>query len=274
MTRLIAASFFLIFICVSASAQSVAPIDTLFRALGMPELIEIMREEGVQHGTGLEEEMFSSPGGVSWLGTVENIYDLDRMRDTVRQRMDTELAAADLAPMIAFFTSERGRQIVQLEVSSRRALLDADVEAASQEALAAMIAEDDPRLALLRDFSDAGELVENNVVGAMNSNFAFYTGLAGGGAVPGDLSEQDILADIWGQEDAIRDDTEEWLYSYLALAYRPLGDEDLRTYTAFFKTEPGADLNQAIFAAFDEMFVAVSLALGQAAAEYLAGQEL
>jgi len=88
------------------------------------------------------------------------------------------------------------------------------------------------------------------------------------------MSEDQILADIWGQEPAIRTDTEEWIYSYLALAYQPLSDDDLQTYTAFFLTAEGVALNRALFVAFDEMFVAVSLALGQGAAGYLAGQEL
>jgi len=255
-------------------AQSVAPIDTLFRALGLPEIIEIMREEGISYGTDLKAELFGGRGGSRWNAMVEDIYDTTRMQTAVRNRMDTELAADDLAPMIDFFASERGQRIIALEVSARRALLDAGVEDASKDALAAMIADDDARLTLLREFSDASDLVENNVVGALNSNYAFFKGLVDGGAFPGVMSQEEILADVWNQEAAIRADTEEWLFSYLALAYQPLSDDELKTYTAFFQTDAGVSLNRAIFAAFDEMFVMVSLALGQGAAQFMAGQEL
>ena len=258
----------------AARAQSVAPIDTLFRALGLPEIIEIMRDEGLEYGTELQDDLLAGRGGADWRLTVSRIYDQQRMADTVRHRLDAELAMADLAPMIGFYISEQGRRIVALEVSARRALLDAGVEEASREALSAMISDDDPRLKLLEDFADAGELVELNVVGAMNSNYAFYTGLAEGGAFPGEMSEQDIVADIWGQEEMIRTDTEEWLFSYLALAYRPLSSEELSDYIEFMASPEGAKLNRAIFAAFDEMFVAVSLALGQSAAQLLSAQEL
>ncbi len=258
----------------AALAQGVAPIDTLYRALGLPEIIAIMRDEGIDYGRELQADLFGGRGGPHWHRLVDEIYDVDRMQAVVRNRLDSELAAENLAPMIAFFTSEKGREIVALEVSARRALLDEGIEEASREALEALILDSDPRLELLRDFAEAGELVENNVVGAMNSNYAFYTGLAAGGAYPGDLTEEQILTDVWSQEESIRAETEEWLYSYLNLAYRPLSDEDLAAYTAFFRTETGVTLNRAIFAAFDEMFTAVSLALGQGASRFLAGQEL
>lgn len=274
MFRILAVSVVLLSFNIAAIAQSVAPVDTLFRALGLPEIIEIMQQEGVSYGEELREDLFGGRGGGQWRAIVQDIYDLERMQQTVRDRLDIELAAENLDPMIDFFESERGRRIVALEVSARRALLDKGVEDASRTALAAMVADDDPRLELLRDFADAGALVENNVVGAMNSNFAFYTGLADAGAFPGEMSEDEILADIWNQEEAIRVDTEEWLYGYLALAYQPLSDEDLKTYTAFYRTDLGNALNRAIFAAFDELFVAISLALGQGAAIVMTGQEL
>lgn len=274
MTRFIAASAMLIASHSLAFAQSVAPIDTLYRALGLPEIIEIMREEGMVYGEDLRTDLFGGRGGAQWSDIVADIYDLERMQNTVRNRLDSELAADNLAPMIDFFSTEAGRKIVTLEVSARRALLEKSVEEASKDTLAAMIADKAPRLDLLTDFAEAGEMIENNVVGAMNSNYAFYSGLADGGAFPGEMSDEEILSDIWSQEPDIREDTEEWLYSYLTLAYQPLSDEELKAYTAFFRTEAGAALNRAIFAAFDEMFVTVSLALGQGAAVFMAGQEL
>lgn len=256
----------------NTSAQ--APVDVLFRAMGMPDIIEIMRQEGLAYGAELRGELFPDRGGARWSEIVDEIYDLDRTRAVVRNRFDMELAAADLAPMLAFFTSERGQRIVRLEVTARRALLDTSVDEASRAALDAMIAAQDPRMDLLRDYAETNELVESNVVGAMNANFAFYTGLAAGGALDGMLSEEEILTDVWSQEAEIRDDTEDWLYSYLAMAYQPLEDEDILAYTRFSGTDAGQALNTALFVAFDEMFVSVSRALGQAASQFLTGEDI
>ena len=108
----------------------------------------------------------------------------------------------------------------------------------------------------------------------MNSNYAFYIGLLDGNAFPRRLSENEVLADVWSQEDEIRDDTTEWVYSYLLMAYQPLSDEDLEVYTAMSRTEEGRALNRALFAAFDDVFVDISRNLGIAAARFISGQDI
>ena len=72
--------------------------------------------------------------------------------------------------------------------------------------------------------------------------------------MPGDMSDEDILADVWAQEAEIREDTSQWLYAFLTLTYQPLSEEELRAYVDFFSTPEGLRLNNAIFAAFDDMF--------------------
>lgn len=258
----------------SAAAQGVAPVDTLFRAMGLPDILQIMREEGLAYGKTLEADLFTGAGGESWGKLVDEIYDLDRMTATVRNRLDSELAARDLAPMIDFYTSDRGREIVALEVSARRALMDEAVEEAAKARLAEMLRIDAPRLRVLRSFAESADLIEHNVVGALNANYAFYTGLVDGGAFDGTMTEEEILTDIWSQEDTVRADTHEWLYSYLVLAFQPLATEDIEAYAAFNASEAGAVLNRALFAAFDEMYEALSLALGHGAARFIGGAEL
>ena len=108
----------------------------------------------------------------------------------------------------------------------------------------------------------------------LNSNVAFYRGMSEGGAFPATLTEQEMLRDVWGQEADIREETETWLYSYLALAYEPLAPEDLDAYIAFSRTEAGGVLNRALFTAFDGMFAEISFALGRGAAQFIGGQEL
>ena len=274
MVRYLAALGAMLCLAGSAAAQSVAPIDTLYRAMGLPDLMQVMREEGIDYGLEMEGDLLGGQGSDRWAAMVEDVYDLALMEDVVRNRLDSELAAEDLAPMIGFFSSDLGQRIVLLEVSARRAMMDDSVDEASRAMLAMMKDEAAPRLEALGVFAQTNDLINNNVVGALNSNYAFYSGLADGGALPADMSDDDILADVWEQEEFIRVDTEEWVFAYMAMAYQPLSDSELQEYIDFSATSEGLALNQALFAAFDELFVGISLALGRGASGFLAGQEL
>lgn len=249
-------------------------IDALFEALSLPEMITIMGQEGTEYGDQIARDIL--PGGVTanWIETVQEIYDTDRMEDTVRAAFHSALDGADVAPILSFFMAEPGKTIISLEVSARRALLDDAVEEASKEIAAIAMADETERFMLIDDFVTVNDLIETNVVGALNSNYAFYVGLASGGAFPSDLTEDQILADVWSQEAQIRQNTTEWVYSFLLMAYQPLSDGDIQAYTAFSETEAGAQLNRAIFVAFDTMFEDISKALGVGAASQMITQEL
>ena len=88
------------------------------------------------------------------------------------------------------------------------------------------------------------------------------------------LTEAQILSDVWDQEPDIRATTSEWVYSFLMLAYDPVTDEELATYTAFSTTPAGKQLNTTLFAAFDGFFDGISRELGYEAARMMTGAEL
>lgn len=249
-------------------------IDELFAALALPEMIDIMAEEGTAYGRQIAQDLI--PGGISadWTEVVGVIYDTHRMEAEIRAGFHDALTEVDVAPMLEFFLAEPGQTIIALEVSARRALLDDAVEVASKEMAAIAIADETPRFKLIKEFVQVNDLIETNIVGALNANFAFYTGLTTGGAFSQSLTEDQILADVWGQEPQIRQNTTEWVYSFLLMAYQPLSDAELENYTTFSASEPGKALNKAIFAAFDGMFENISYALGAAAAEQMMTQEL
>lgn len=255
----------------AAEAAQVAPLT---EALAMPDLLGIMRQEGLDYAGDIAADMFPGRGGARWRATVEEIYDTARMRREVRAALAERLAPPQVDALVQFFDSDLGRRIVGLEISARRALLDPSVEEAAEQAAAELEASGDSRFELLRAFVEANDLVEMNVVGALNSNWAFYQGLDAGGAFDGRLSEERMLADVWGQEEQIRAETREWVYSYLGLAYRPLSDDELAAYTALSETPEGRALNTALFAAFDAMFTRISRDLGLAAATFLAGEDI
>ncbi|MEM9249126.1 MAG: DUF2059 domain-containing protein [Pseudomonadota bacterium] len=258
----------------AASAAEIAQVAPLLDALGLNELLPVMRSEGLSYAQELSSDMFPGRGGPRWEDLVDRIYAVDRMVDIMTREMAADLPPETLEPLLAFFTSELGRRIVRLEVSAREALLDESVEEASEASLRAMRADDDPRLEVLSDFIEANDLVESNVVGALNSNWAFYQGLDAGGAFQGTLTEEEMLSDVWGQEAEIRADTTDWVFSYLAMAYQPLTDAEIGAYTELSRSDAGEALNTALFAAFDVLFTTISRDLGLAAATFMAGEDI
>ena len=256
-----------------ATAQD-SDTEVLFELLMLPEIISIMREEGVSYAGTIGQDLFAGPPTADWQNKVERIYDYDVMVGMVKEDFEISLSDADLTPMIDFFGSDQGQMIIGLEVSARQALLDEAVEEASEEMAAVAIADEDPRMTLVQEFVQVNNLIETNVAGALNSNLAFYGGLVDGGAFGGALSEEDILTDVWSQEPDIRSNTTEWIHAFLFMAYQPLDDADLQGYIAFSETDAGGDINRAMFESFDRLFNGISRSLGRAAATEMTSQEL
>ncbi len=257
-----------------AAAQATARLDSLIDALQLHEIFAVMQQEGISYGRDLDRELLDNAGGEKWQQAVDEIYQSERIWQTFLPRFATELDGADQEAMLAFFDNDRGRRIISLELSARRALLDEDLEQESRDAYHAMLGEGHPRLAMLEDFINANDLVEYNVMGAMNANYAFYNGMIDGRAFDFELTEDEILRDIWSQEPEIRLDTQEWLYGYLTLAFAPLSDDDLQAYIDFSGTKAGRALNAALFAGFDDVFTNVSKALGLSAAGFMKGEDI
>lgn len=257
-----------------AGAASRAEVDQLIGLLGVTDIIDIMAAEGAEYGDGLRQELLGGSASPKWRDMISVLYAPEAMMRLFRPEFERLMAAAEAQPLLDFFASDLGRRIISAEISARGAMLDADIEAAAGEKLAQMRDDGDARLDLLADYVEANDLIENNVVGALNSSYAFYTGLASGDAFAEALTEDQILTDVWSQEEEIRLDTLEWIYPYLAMAYGPLDDAELAAYIALSKTEGGQALNRALFDAFDVMYVAISDGLGRGAARLMIGEDL
>lgn len=248
--------------------------DLLFDAMGMPQIITIMRDEGLAYGDTIARDMFPSGATPRWGEALSQIYDADQMTAAMRSSFATALEGDDISAMLAFYQSDLGQEIVALEIAARSAMLDPAVEAASKDAAAQAAREDTARFAQVSDFIAANDLIEANVVGALNGNYAFVRGLmAGGGTMPG-LSETDLLADIWAQEPVMRASTTEWLYGFLLLAYEPLPDDQMRALVGFAQTDDGQALTAALFTAFDQVFEQISYDLGSAASGFVIAQDI
>ena len=255
-------------------AATEAEAKQLYDALRMHQIVDIMQVEGMDYGTRIGTDMFPDGGDANWLARVAKIYDPLNMHRTAEAAFVSAVADADVAPMIAFFESDPGASFVALEVSARRAMLDEAVDEMSREAAASAMQDKTPRFTLVEEFATVNDLIESNVVGALNSNFAFYQGLAAGGAFDAVLTEDQILTDVWDQEPEVRVSTTEWVYSFLMLAYDPMDPGELEAYIDFSKGDAWRVLNAALFDTFDDMFEDISYALGLAAANRMAVQDL
>jgi len=238
-------------------------------------VIDVMRDEGIAYGSEMEDELFPGRGGAGWRAMVSIIYDTRAMHDRFDAAFTAALdGTAEVPQITAFFGSDLGQRVLRLEVDARRAMLDPAVEEAAKQVFADLGSADPGRLAALTAFVEANDLIESNVMGAMNASLAFYQGMAEVGAFQDVMPEDQMLADVWAQEPEVRAETVDWLFPYLALAYRPLSDADLQAYQDFSESPAGQAVNTALFAAFDAVFVAVSRDLGRAAARQMQGQEL
>jgi len=267
-------SIALIFSLANISFAQQSSASALFDVMKLGKIISVMREEGLAYGASLGDEMMPGRSIPEWPSEVARVYDQDKMIDGMRDAFVATLGDRDMGPLVAFFESDLGQDIVELEYSARVAFIDEAIEEGAISQYQDREAEDDPMLVAVKSFVATNDYVEANVAGALNSNFAFYTGMIDGGALSSRMSESDILADVWAQEPEIRANTEEWLYSYLLMAYQPLGVEGLNAYEQIMATAEGRAMNAALFESFDQMYVAISRELGQSVAGYMLAEEL
>lgn len=259
-------------ILVSQMAAADGRTGELMRVLRVEEVIAVMRDEGLVFGKELEADWLDGDGGSRFETRIDQIYDADGMFRIVEKGIGRVMTDEDIAATIAFFDTERGQRILTLETSARRAMADEQIEEMARENFFDLRGSKDAHYLAVSRFIEVNDLLERNVAGALSSQYDFFRGLSDGGGST--LDEASVLSDIWAQEEEVRDDTRAWLFGFLLMAYRPLGDTELEAYTAYSETDAGRALNAALFEGFDAMFQVISYALGQAVAEAVGSSEL
>ena len=260
-----------------AQTQAMQPeIAALSQTLKIDAMIAVMRTEGLANGKEMEADLFPGQDGAAWDVVVNRVYDTTRLH----QIFDAALTKAlendpgTQKAMRAFFGTPLGQHILALEIDARKTLLDDNATEAAAKLWGKALNAKTHRAKQISRFAEINDLVESNVMGALNGNLAFYSGMNTAGAFPEPMPEDDMLAEVWAQEADVRRDTTEWLFPFLMLAYQPLSDKELGKYIAFSETPAGQKANRAMFVAFDAMFVQVSKELGQSAGRLMAGQDI
>ena len=255
-----------------------AQAGDLSRAFLLPELFEIMAEEGRRSAVADGEIPLQGRALAEFKRDVAAIYDAETMRAAFEASLMAELASQPdvLADALDFAATELGGRILRLEISARAALLEDEIEEISRITLEEARDADGPRAArldMVRARIDANDLVDLNVSLGLNTSLAYYRGMLSAQATQL-LGADDLLSLVWSQEELLRADIEDWIESYFLLAYQPLSDEDLRTYTEYLSTPFAQAFNLAMFTAFDQVFSDLSVELGRVMGQGMVAEEL
>lgn len=255
-----------------AAADTASLVNRYYAALKMDDVFDILRQEGIESALKTAEEDESITASPAWTLRVNNIYTIEKMDAAFRHGIEGGAALEASEEALVFFESDLGRRIVDVELDARSALGKDDVEDAMRQQVLSMREENPERLDMYETFIDVNNLVDSNVMGALNSNLAFYRGL-GSNPLFGAMDESTMLAQVYGQEAEIREDMEDWTMNFSALAYGILTDEELETYIDVSNTRAGQIMNTALFAGFDKVFEMHSFELGRAMAEFMEGDD-
>ncbi|MBL9059315.1 MAG: hypothetical protein JNK88_04740 [Mangrovicoccus sp.] len=259
-----------------AAAQTARGSDAILAAMQTEALLAVLQDEAVRAGEDLAETMMPGRPVAGWSQTVERINAPSRTGPILGRSFAEALESRHAGAILDYLEAPLGRRIVGLELSAREALRDPSVQDAVLADYDEMRREGDPRADQIDAFIKVNDLIDANVVGALNANAAFLKGM--GAAASDDaadrLSEADILTQVWQQEPELRAETEDWVRAFVALAYQPLSDAELADYLAFTGTPAGQAMNRALFAAFDTLFVATSYQTGEALGRWIGSEDL
>ncbi|MEM9968802.1 MAG: hypothetical protein AAF755_11970 [Pseudomonadota bacterium] len=254
------------------AAWADARLSVLVDVLRLDEAAQILSQEGIAFSDELDRDMLDGQGGAAWRTQVTNIYDAQRMTETLREALATGLQGEALEQAITFYASDLGSDIVRFENTARVIIADPEAEAAAREQFVARMARDDPRIEVIGRLISSGDMVTRNVTNEMNAQFQFLRGLSDGDAL--DMSEAEMLRDASEDVDAKTEETRLWLNSYLLMAYAPLSDEQLETYVQFSQSTAGKALNRALFTGFANAYEEIFYALGRAVALNMRARDL
>ena len=233
----------------------------LLDLMRLDDLLGALRVEGLSYAQDYGMELLQKDPGPRFTAVADRIYDIESMRALMEESFAEALDPATLDAALDFFSSDFGARVIALETTARVAISDPSIEALARDAYIDVLGSDDPHLAAVRRFVDVNNLVERNTSGSLSATFQFFSGLSDAGFL--DLTEREIIQEVWSKYDAIETDNEEWLFGLLLMAYRPLADGELDRYIAFFETPEGRQLNTALFDGFDEVLHVTSYALGR-----------
>ena len=246
----------------SASEEIARDVVTQMR---FGEIIQIMHDEGISDSSELPKDLMMGQLGTSWEQSLGMIYDIEMMTRTVETLFLGSLGTENLEGILGFVSSEAWQTAIDLELAARHAMLTPEIEQTAYGNYYRALSKNTQLVSDLEALVDSVDLVEQNVVGALNGMYQFNVGLVDGGLDMG-YAEDELLTQIWAEEENIRNEVSEWMYAFLVLAYGSMERQTLLDQIRFFETSEGRRLNSAMFDAFDGMLNDIAYQLGYALA--------
>ncbi len=273
MQRLIAAAVVTLGLAFSAASATIAePMDDLVDALRIDDLMKIVRDEGLANAADILPRAPSGEISDSVMQAAIDTFDAETMQAEMRAALAAHLDTDKMAEVTAFFRSEAGKTLVNMELSARRAIMDSDIEEVARSNWENRREDKDAHIEAIRRYAQVNDLVERNTAGAMIARYEFLQGLAYGSGKA--IDEDAALADIWEREREILVDTESWLMGYLLLAYGPVPTDAVKAYTTFSLRPAGEALNLALFDGFEVTYRRISYELGRLAGQAATARDL
>lgn len=242
------------------AAKADSDVDRLYDAMGLPALLAAFAADGAASAQSVNDGFLGGQGGDVFAETVRRLYDVDRLNPILREGLKEALDAAVAARALVFFETEMGARIIRIEVEARNAMSDEALEAAAMRAADIP----DPDVVEMLDIRD---LVARNTDITLDAQSGFFSGMQS--AAPGAPAP-----DIEGQRGQVTERTRAWITGYYMLVASALEEHDLSTYSAFWETDVGQALDEALFVAFEALYVDLSFALGQMVGRLMPQNEL
>ena len=229
-------------------------------------LIDLMGIEAVLRGfpEALVQGMDEAPG--AWSGdlsrdAVKELADKhfgpEALVGDLRTLMRGKLSEEHLDAEIAFYGSNFGKRIVELEIAAADPKLEKLIREAGGELYSGLVADGSPRVAMIQKIIDAAGLVEWGMAVGMNVGYAMLT------AIYGDqMSEEQILGFLNSNASTLRDEMTTGLNADLAYTYRDLTDEEFQRYIDSLETPSGKALVAAFLDAVRTSMIERSRAFG------------
>ncbi len=254
-----------------STATAEEPSERLMRAMHVQDTMDIIAQEGRNQAQDFSKTLFESTGGAFFNSQVAELYDPSWMRGQIAQSVSVGMSDTQIEQAAIFFESQLGQTIVSLENSARQAMTDDAVYEMAQQSYAQ--AETDSNFyRLVDEYVQINNLIELNVRSSFNAEYAFIRGLTTG--QEGATDDDALLAKLLSKGEKTEEETTEWIYSYLLLAYKPLNEAQMRENIAFSRTEAGRALNKSLFEAYDQMMVEITFNLGEAVARAMRASDL
>ena len=173
--------------------------------------------------------MDSSDFGDAWSTTADEVFDTQNMRDTAMDILEQTLDDDLLAHTAAFYASDLGQKLVQVENAAHMA--DDDEKAEIGENLVhRMVQEDEPRLTVLRNLTRAVNSDDVSVRAVQEIQVRFLMAASYAGVLDTELDEGNLRAILRENEDDLRQSLRKSSVVAAAYTYRDIPEGDLQAY--------------------------------------------